>query len=225
MALAKYIDHTLLKADATLEAIETLCREAAQHQFASVCVNPKYVKKASELLEGSGVKVCTVIGFPLGANVTETKLFEAKLALEQGATELDYVLCVSDVKNGDFSSVEQEMAAFVSLKEEHPDLIIKVILETCYLTQAEVRQVCQIARRTKIDFVKTSTGFGSGGATESMVALMKQSAGSKVEVKASGGIRTKEDAEKYIQLGATRIGTSNGVAIIGADSQPIDAGY
>ncbi len=160
MDLQKYIDHTLLKADAPIEAIEKLCAEAAEHQFASVCVNPKYVKKASELLINTGVKVCTVIGFPLGANVTETKIFEAKLALEHGATELDYVLSVSDIKNGDFASVEAEMEAFVAIKEENQSIIIKVILETCYLTEEEVVKVCQIAKKVKIDFVKTSTGFG-----------------------------------------------------------------
>lgn len=227
MDLQKYIDHTLLKADALLTAIEKLCTEAAEHHFASVCVNPKYVKQASKLLINTDVKVCTVIGFPLGANITETKIFEAKRALEQGATELDYVLCVSDIKNGDFASVENEMTAFVSLKEENPSLIIKVILETCYLTEAEVEKVCQIAKKAKIDFVKTSTGFGSGGATESMVSLMKETVGPEVEVKASGGIRTKSDAEKYIQLGATRIGTSNGVTIVeGAAEKEVEtSGY
>ncbi|WP_264737739.1 deoxyribose-phosphate aldolase [Cytobacillus firmus] len=225
MKLEKYIDHTLLKADATLDAIEKLCKEAAEYRFASVCINPTYVTKANELLKDSDVKVCTVIGFPLGANVTDVKIYEAKNALAEGATELDYVLNISDVKNGEFDRVQTEMAAFVGLKDDHPGLVIKVILETCYLTDLEIEKVCEIAKNTKIDFVKTSTGFGSGGATEEAVALMKAAAGSEVEVKASGGVRTKGDAEKYIQLGATRIGTSNGVGIISLTDQTSGSGY
>lgn len=225
MKLEKYIDHTLLKADATLDAIEKLCKEAAEYRFASVCINPVYVTKASKLLKDSDVKVCTVIGFPLGANVTDVKIYEAKNALAEGATELDYVLNISDVKNGEFDRVQTEMAAFVGLKDDHPGLVIKVILETCYLTDLEIEKVCEIAKNTKIDFVKTSTGFGSGGATEEAVTLMKASVGSIVEVKASGGVRTKEDAEKYIQLGATRIGTSNGVGIISLTDQTAGSGY
>lgn len=225
MKLEKYIDHTLLKADATLDAIEKLCKEAAEYRFASVCINPVYVTKASKLLKDSDVKVCTVIGFPLGANVTDVKIYEAKNALAEGATELDYVLNISDVKNGEFDRVQTEMAAFVGLKDDHPGLVIKVILETCYLTDLEIEKVCEIAKNTKIDFVKTSTGFGSGGATEEAVTLMKAFVGSIVEVKASGGVRTKEDAEKYIQLGATRIGTSNGVGIISLTDQTAGSGY
>ena len=225
MKLEKYIDHTLLKADATLDAIEKLCKEAAEYRFASVCINPAYVTKANELLKDSDVKVCTVIGFPLGANVTDVKIYEAKNALAEGATELDYVLNISDVKNGEFDRVQTEMAAFVGLKDDYPGLVIKVIFETCYLTDLEIEKVCEIAKITKIDFVKTSTGFGSGGATEEAVALMKAAAGSEVEVKASGGVRTKGDAEKYIQLGATRIGTSNGVGIISLTDQTSGSGY
>ncbi len=225
MKLEKYIDHTLLKADATLNAIEKLCKEAAEYRFASVCINPAYVTKANELLKDSDVKVCTVIGFPLGANVTDVKIYEAKNALAEGATELDYVLNISDVKNGEFDRVQTEMAAFVGLKDDHPGLVIKAILETCYLTDLEIEKVCEIAKNTKIDFVKTSTGFGSGGATEEAVTLMKASVGSIVEVKASGGVRTKEDAEKYIQLGAVRIGTSNGVGIVSLTNQTAGSGY
>jgi len=214
MTLEKYIDHTLLKADASTVAIEKLCKEASENHFATVCINPVYVKKASELLKGTEVKVCTVIGFPLGATLTNVKIFEAKQALQDGAAELDYVLNIGDIKNGDFDNVKKEMAAFLALKEETPNLVIKVILETCYLTQEEVTKVCELAKETKIDFVKTSTGFGSAGATEEMVSLMKKVVGEEVEVKASGGIRTTADAEKYIKLGATRIGTSNGVGIV-----------
>ncbi|NGP46689.1 deoxyribose-phosphate aldolase [Bacillaceae bacterium SIJ1] len=225
MKVEKYIDHTLLKADATLQAIENLCKEAAEHHFASVCINPTYVKKAKRYLQDTDVKVCTVIGFPLGANVTDVKIYEAKRALLDGAMELDYVLNVSDVKNGHFDLIEKEMSAFVALKEDNRDLIIKVILETCYLTKEEVSRVCDIARQTKVDFVKTSTGFGSAGATEEMVSLMKTTVGADVEVKASGGIRTRMDLETYINLGATRIGTSNGVAIVSANDQSNSEGY
>ena len=214
MTLEKYIDHTLLKADASTVAIEKLCKEASENHFATVCINPVYVKKASELLKGTEVKVCTVIGFPLGATLTNVKIFEAKQALQDGAAELDYVLNIGDIKNGDFDNIKKEMAAFLELKEDNPNLVIKVILETCYLTQEEVTKVCELAKETKIDFVKTSTGFGSAGATEEMVSLMKKVVGEEVEVKASGGIRTTADAEKYIKLGATRIGTSNGVGIV-----------
>lgn len=214
MTLEKYIDHTLLKADASKAAIEKLCKEASENHFATVCINPVYVKKASELLQGTEVKVCTVIGFPLGATLTNVKIFEAKQALQDGAAELDYVLNIGDVKNGDFDNIKKEMAAFLALKEDNPNLVIKVILETCYLTQEEVSKVCELAKEAKIDFVKTSTGFGSAGATEEMVSLMKKIVGDEVEVKASGGIRTTADAEKYIKLGATRIGTSNGVGIV-----------
>ena len=214
MILEKYIDHTLLKADASTAAIEKLCKEASGNHFATVCINPVYVKKASELLQGTEVKVCTVIGFPLGATLTNVKIFEAKQALQDGAAELDYVLNIGDVKNGDFDNIKKEMAAFLVLKEDNPNLVIKVILETCYLTQEEVSKVCELAKEAKIDFVKTSTGFGSAGATEDMVSLMKKVVGEEVEVKASGGIRTTADAEKYIKLGATRIGISNGVGIV-----------
>ncbi|MDI7744161.1 deoxyribose-phosphate aldolase [Lysinibacillus fusiformis] len=214
MTLEKYIDHTLLKADASKAAIEKLCKEASENHFATVCINPVYVKKASELLQGTEVKVCTVIGFPLGATLTNVKIFEAKQALQDGAAELDYVLNIGDVKNGDFDNIKKEMAAFLVLKEDNPNLVIKVILETCYLTQEEVSKVCELAKEAKIDFVKTSTGFGSAGATEEMVSLMKKIVGDEVEVKASGGIRTTADAKKYIKLGATRIGTSNGVGIV-----------
>ncbi|MEK9199379.1 deoxyribose-phosphate aldolase [Ureibacillus sp. FSL E2-3493] len=214
MTLEKYIDHTLLKADASKEDIKNLCKEASEHHFASVCINPTYVKRASELLQNTDVKVCTVIGFPLGATLTNVKIFEAKQALQDGATELDYVINISDIKNGDFDNVKKEMAAFIALKEDYPNLVIKVILEICYLTSEEISKICEIAKVLKIDFVKTSTGFGTGGATEETVSLMKKIVGNEVEVKASGGIRTTADAKKYIELGATRIGTSNGVGIV-----------
>lgn len=214
MAIASYIDHTLLKADATKEQIEELCKEAAENRFATVCVNPHYVAYCKELLKDTEVKVCTVVGFPLGANKTAVKVFEMEQAVQDGATEIDYVINVSDVKNGDFQAIKDEMNHFLKMKSKHPELIIKVILEVCYLTDSEISKVSMIARECNIDFVKTSTGFGSGGATEKAVQIMKDVSGETVKVKASGGIRTIEDAEKFIALGVSRIGTSNGVTIV-----------
>jgi deoxyribose-phosphate aldolase len=223
MTIEKYIDHTLLKAEASLKDVELLCQEALKHNFASVCVNPTYVRTANQLLQNSEVKVCTVIGFPLGANLTDTKLYEAKKALGEGAEELDYVINISDVKNGNYGNIEKEMAEFVALKYEYPNIKIKVILEICYLSDEEVRKLCHIAKEAKIDFIKTSTGFGKGGAVENIVALMSEASGPDVGVKASGGIRTREDAEKFISLGATRIGTSNGVSIVNRKESPAES--
>lgn len=208
------IDHTVLKADTTREQVEKLCAEAKEHEFASVCIPPTYVSVAHERLSCTEVKVCTVIGFPLGSNKTSVKLFEAKEAIKEGADELDYVLNISDVKNGNLHFVEQEMIEFAALKADYKGLVIKIILETCYLTKEEIIQVCRMARNSGLDFVKTSTGFGSGGATESVVSLMRQTVGEEMGVKASGGVRTFEDALKMVQAGATRIGTSNGVGMI-----------
>lgn len=214
MDISSYIDHTLLKADATKEQVKELCQEAEVNHFATVCVNPDYVSYCSALLKDTDVKVCTVIGFPLGANPIEVKVFEAKLALEKGAEELDYVINISNVKNGEFDKVKEEMECITAVKSIHSDLIIKAIFEVCYLTDAEIAQVSEIAKEIGIDYVKTSTGFGSGGASENAVEVMKKTVGEKVKVKASGGIRTLEDAKKYIDLGVSRIGTSNGVSIV-----------
>ncbi|MCJ1908292.1 deoxyribose-phosphate aldolase [Planococcus ruber] len=214
MDISSYIDHTLLKADATKEQVKELCQEAEVNHFATVCVNPDYVPYCSALLKDTDVKVCTVIGFPLGANPIEVKVFEAERALEEGAEELDYVINISDVKNGEFDKVKEEMKRITALKSTHSDLIIKAIFEVCYLTDTEIAQVSNIAKEVGIDYVKTSTGFGSGGASEKAVEIMKNTVGEKVKVKASGGIRTLEDAKKYIDLGVSRIGTSNGVSIV-----------
>lgn len=214
MKTSTYIDHTLLKAEATKEHIEKLCQEAIENEFAAVCVNPHYVSYCASLLKESTVKVCTVIGFPLGANKTVVKVFEAGQAVKDGAEELDYVINISNVKNGEFEHVKLEMASILAIKNAHPNLVIKAIFEVCYLTDIELSTVSKIAKENGIDYIKTSTGFGSGGATEKAVRTMKEVAGESMEVKASGGVRTAEDAAKYIDLGVSRIGTSNGVSII-----------
>ena len=214
MTIATMIDHTLLKADATNEQIEILCQEAVKYEFATVCVNPHYVSRSAKLLTNSKVKVCTVIGFPLGANKTLVKLFEMNQAVQDGAEEIDYVVNISDVKNGDFHSVRMEMEQFLKIKEKYPNLTIKIILEVCYLTNDEISKISLIARECGIDYVKTSTGFGSGGATVESVQIMNELSGDQVKVKASGGIRTAEDAEKYLKIGVSRIGTSNGISIV-----------
>lgn len=214
MTIATMIDHTLLKADATNEQIEILCQEAVKYEFATVCVNPHYVSRSAKLLANTKVKVCTVIGFPLGANKTLVKLFEMNQAVQDGAEEIDYVVNISDVKNGDFHSVRMEMEQFLKVKEKYPNLTIKIILEVCYLTNDEISKISLIARECGIDYVKTSTGFGSGGATVESVQIMNELSGDQVKVKASGGIRTAEDAEKYLKIGVSRIGTSNGISIV-----------
>lgn len=214
MNISPYIDHTLLKADATKEQVKKLCQEAALNQFATVCVNPSYVTYCAALLKDTKVKVCTVIGFPLGANTVEVKVYEAERALEEGAEELDYVINISNVKNGELDKVKEEMKRICAIKHTHPDITIKVIFEVCYLTDDELAKVSEIAKEIGIDYVKTSTGFGSSGASEKAVEIMKNTVGEKVKVKASGGIRTVEDAKTYIEIGASRIGTSNGVSIV-----------
>lgn len=213
--LARMIDHTLLKANATDEQIRVLCAEADKFGFASVCINPGYVSLAVDLLRGSTVKVCTVVGFPLGANITETKIGEAGQAVEMGANELDYVINVSAVQNGRYDLVLWEMRRFVELRSKYRDpIVIKIILETCYLNNDQIVKVCQLARETGLDFVKTSTGFGTAGATVEHVRLMRNTVGSELGVKASGGIRTLKDATDMVDAGANRIGASAGVAIL-----------
>lgn len=225
-SLAAMIDHTLLKANVTNQQIVQLCEEAKRYQFASVCINPCYVSLAQELLQGSGVKVCTVIGFPLGANTTETKIAEAKTAIHNGADELDYVVNISDVLNGRYDRVKQEMEQFVKARQDSgKPIVIKIIVETCYLTDAQIVQVCQLARETGLDFVKTSTGFGTAGATVEHVRLMRDTVGPEMGVKASGGIRTYEDCQAMIAAGATRIGASAGVAIVSGGTTAESTGY
>lgn len=211
MNIAKYIDHTILKPTAQRKDIEQLCKEAKEHNFASVCVNPCWVSYASKLLEGSAVKVCTVIGFPLGANDSSVKAFEAKTAIKQGADEVDMVINIGALKAGEYDIVQKDIEA---VRTASQGKILKVIIETSYLTDEEKQKVCKICAACGADFVKTSTGFSDGGATAQDVALMAAAAGEKVKVKASGGIRSREDALKMIEAGASRLGTSSGIKII-----------
>ena len=206
----KYIDHTLLKAYAKEIDIKYLCDEAKGYNFKSVCVNPCFVKYAKEQLKDSDVLVCTVIGFPLGANSTKTKVFEAVDAINNGADEIDMVINISMVKDGNYEYVYNEIK---EVKEAIKDHTLKVIIETCYLTEEEIRKVSIIVKDAKANFVKTSTGFGTAGATVENVKIIKDAVGD-FDIKASGGIKTKEDFEKMIEAGATRIGTSNGKNLI-----------
>lgn len=211
MNLAKVIDHTLLKPTATRADIEKLCREALEHGFFSVCINPCWVSAAHELLKGSDVKTCTVIGFPLGANTTEAKVFEAQNALNNGADELDMVINIGALKGKDYQTVLQDIRQIRALGD---GFILKVIIETSELTDEEKVKACQLAAEAGADFVKTSTGFSSGGATAHDVALMKKSIPADMQVKASGGVRTREDAQAMLAAGATRLGASSGIKII-----------
>lgn len=211
--LARMIDHTLLKPDATPDQIAQLCFEARKHQFASVCVNPTWVKLCAQLLEGSSVKVCTVIGFPLGATASEVKAFEARNAIDQGATEIDMVINIGALKARELELVAQDIQGVVNAAHSR-GAIVKVILETALLTDEEKTIACLASKEAGADFVKTSTGFAGGGATVQDVALMRRVVGPELGVKASGGVRTFEDAESMIRAGATRIGASAGVKIV-----------
>ena len=213
--MAGYIDHTILKPDATGRDIIRLCEEAAGACFASVCINPVFVPLAAEKLAGTGVKVCTVIGFPLGANDTATKVNEAVLAVRQGAEEIDMVIWIGALKEGKYDIVGRDISEVVrSAREIKRDVTVKVIIETCFLTDEEKVKACQLAESAGADFVKTSTGFGSGGATVPDVLLMRKSVSPGIGVKASGGIRTAAQAVKFIKAGATRLGTSAGLVIL-----------
>ena len=210
--LAKYIDHTLLKADATPEQIKKLCAEAEEYQFASVCVNSCYAKLAHECLRGRGVAVCCVVGFPLGAMSPRAMAYEARCAAEDGASEIDMVLPIGALKAGDDETVRETIGAVVEAVTGRAT--VKVILEACLLTDAEKVRACQLAESVGAAFVKTSTGFSSGGATEHDVALMRKSVSSAVQVKAAGGIRDRETALRMIAAGADRIGASAGIQIV-----------
>ncbi|MED4037999.1 deoxyribose-phosphate aldolase [Niallia taxi] len=210
--IAKMIDHTLLKADATKEQVKTLCEEAKEYSFASVCVNPTWVQYASELLRGTEVKVCTVIGFPLGATTSATKAFETANAIENGATEVDMVINIGALKDKNFDLVKEDIKAVVDAAKGKA--LTKVIIETSLLTDEEKEKACVLAVEAGTDFVKTSTGFSTGGATVEDIALMRKTVGPEIGVKASGGVRSSEDTEKMIEAGATRIGASSGVAIV-----------
>ena len=211
MGLNKYIDHTILKATASSSDVQKLCEEAIEHEFYSVCVNGCYVADAKQLLQGTDVKVAAVVGFPLGAMTTAAKVFEAKEAVENGANEIDMVINVAKLKDGEFEYVENEIR---QIKEAIGDNVLKVIIETCYLTDEEKVKACELSLVAKADFVKTSTGFGTGGATYEDVKLMKSVVGDNAKVKASGGVRDKETAQKYVELGAERLGTSSGIDIV-----------
>ncbi|MBT2645999.1 deoxyribose-phosphate aldolase [Bacillus sp. ISL-34] len=210
--VAGLIDHTLLKADATKEQIKVLCEEAREYNFASVCVNPTWVKYASELLEGSDVKVCTVIGFPLGATTPETKAFETKDAISNGAHEVDMVINIGALKDRDDELVERDIRAVVAASTGKA--LSKVIIETSLLTDEEKVRACELAVKAGTDYVKTSTGFSTGGATVEDITLMRKTVGPDIGVKASGGVRNTSDAQKVIEAGATRIGASAGVSIV-----------
>ena len=216
MDLAKYIDHTLLKPEATAEQIDLLCDEAREYNFASVCINPTWVKRAATNLRGTAVVTCTVIGFPLGANTTAIKAMEARRALREGAREIDMVLNVGALKSGEYETVKEDIAQVAEAAHEVGGLC-KVILETALLTDEEKVIASSLAKEAKADFVKTSTGFGSSGATVYDVALMRETVGPDMGVKASGGVRTLEDVEDMIAAGASRIGASAGVQIVSGD--------
>ena len=217
MNIAKTIDHTLLKPEATAADIQALCREAKQYGFASVCVNTCYVKLASELLRGSGVTVCCTVGFPLGAMAPKAKAFEAAQAVADGAEEVDMVLWIGALRQGNTAAVQADIEGVVNAC--HPRAIVKVILETCLLTDAQIETACRLCVAAGADYVKTSTGFSTAGATAEHVALMKRAVGGRAKVKAAGGIRTYEDAKRMIDAGADRIGASAGIAIVEAAEQ------
>ena len=203
----KLIDHTILKPDASFEDVEKLCMEAKQYGFMSVCVNPAFIPLCVKLLKGSDVKVCTVIGFPLGATLKDVKVFETREAVEEGADEIDMVINVSQLKAGNDEYVYQEIK---DIRNACKGKILKVILETCLLTDEEIVRASELSVKAGADFVKTSTGFSTGGATVHAVSLMRQTVGDRCGVKASGGVRTYEDLLKMVEAGATRIGTSAG---------------
>lgn len=205
----KLIDYTILKADTTREGVQNVLEEALKHDYASVCINPYWVPLAAEVLKGSDVKVCTVIGFPLGANTTNTKVFETKDAIENGAEEVDMVINIGELKAGQYEIVQKDIEAVVEAAKGKA--LVKVIIETCLLTKEEIEIVSKIVKESGADFIKTSTGFSTGGATAEDVALMRKHVGENVGVKASGGVRTKELIETMVEAGANRIGTSNGL--------------
>ncbi|MDO9182679.1 MAG: deoxyribose-phosphate aldolase [Bacteriovorax sp.] len=207
----RYIDHTLLKPDATREQILKLCEEARTHNFFSVCINPFNVQYARNFLQGSEVKICTVIGFPLGANSTETKVFETKEAIKDGAHEIDMVINIGAIKNKDWEHVLQDIKAVVKAADKR---VVKVILETCLLNDVEKIKACELATKANAHFVKTSTGFSTSGATLEDVQLMKRNISPNMEVKASGGVRDLAAARAFIEAGATRLGTSSGITIV-----------
>lgn len=209
--IAKFIDHTALESDITEKKIRQLCVEAKKYGFASVCVNPCRVELCAKLLRGTKIKVCAVIGFPLGANLTETKVQEACLSVASGASELDMVMNIGALRSGNYRSVERDIRL---VRMAVPDVVLKVILETCLLTRDEKIKACRIAKKAKADFVKTSTGFSSGGATVEDIVLMRKIVGNKMGVKASGGIKDLKIARAMLKAGADRLGCSASVNIV-----------
>lgn len=210
--LSKFIDHTVLKAETSEKAVEKVCKEALEYKFASVCINPCNVKLASKLLEGSEVKVCTVIGFPLGANTSKVKAFETEDAIANGAHEVDMVINIGKLKDKDYDYVREDIKAVVNAAKGKA--LTKVIIETCLLTDEEKVKACELAKEAGADFVKTSTGFSTGGATPADIKLMRETVGPDMGVKASGGVRNIDDAEAVIKNGATRIGASSSIDIV-----------
>lgn len=221
MGINRMIDHTLLKAEASQDQIKKLCQEAMTHDFFSVCVQPTWISLCKEELAGSGVKIATVIGFPLGANTTETKVFEAKDAIEKGADEIDMVINIGALKSGQDQLVEDEIRA---IKEAIGDHILKVIIETCLLTEDEKIRACQLTLKAGGDYVKTSTGFSTGGAKLEDVKLMKDQVKDRAKVKASGGIRDFATAKKMLEAGAERLGVSAGIAIVEGEKNAESSG-
>ncbi|MGI6094666.1 MAG: deoxyribose-phosphate aldolase [Lachnospiraceae bacterium] len=208
--ILQYIDHTQLKAFASWKEIEQLCKEAIENQTASVCIPPSYVKEVKEHF-GNALCICTVIGFPLGYHVTAVKAEETRIALEYGADEIDMVINIGDVKNGRFDRVKEEIAL---LKKITGEKILKVIVETCYLTEEEKIKLCEIVTEAGADYIKTSTGFGSGGATHEDVRLFREKIGPEVKIKAAGGIHSEEDMRQYLEEGCSRIGSSSAVSML-----------
>ncbi len=217
MKINQYIDHTLLKPDATEEQVKKLCLEAREYKFASVCVNPCHTELVKEELKGSGVRTCIVVGFPLGANMSEVKAFEAMKAIEKGASEIDMVMNIGALKEGNLRLVRKDVRSLVQTVGEWAT--VKVIIECCLLTDDEKKKACEIAVESGAHYVKTSTGFSSGGATLEDVRLMKETVGDKAKIKAAGGIRTLSQALAMIEAGADRIGASAGVSIMKESSQ------
>lgn len=210
------IDHTALKPDTTKKQINTLCQEAMEYGFYSVCINPAWVKEAARRLQGSDVKVCTVIGFPLGATTSDVKAYETNAAIENGATEVDMVINISKLKDGELDYVKEDIRKVVEAAKEKA--LVKVIIETCLLTDAEKETACNLAVEAGADYVKTSTGFSTGGATVEDIKLMRKTVGPDIGVKASGGVRNRESALALIEAGATRLGASSGVAIVSGET-------
>ncbi len=213
MISTKYFDHTILKADATEAQVAKICKEALENDFASVCVNQYYTKFVAEQLKGSDVKVCTVVGFPLGMSDTRVKAFETKAAIEDGAEEVDMVINVGALKDGKYDYVRNDIKTLKDVCGK--EVLLKVIIETCLLTDEEKVKACELAKEAGADYVKTSTGFSTGGAKAEDVALMRKTVGEELGVKASGGIHTTEEAQAMIDAGASRLGTSATLAIIG----------